>query len=110
MAYHNSRSIELFGIPPEELRSLNEAVKARTHPDDLWKIEKAIVEMSAQRDFESNEVEIRLLNQIGSVDMGAPIPRSLYQGRGWSVGTGIARHAGSDGTHHGGKGDGPAAR
>ena len=64
VAYQNSRSVDLFGIPPEELISLKDVIRIRAHPDDVCKIERAVAEMSALMDYETNEVEVRLLNQI----------------------------------------------
>jgi PAS domain S-box-containing protein len=62
--YHNPRSIDLLGYIPEDMSSISEVIKNRVHSDDAWKIDKAISEMRDLKDYETNEVEIRLLNHM----------------------------------------------
>ena len=64
MAYHNPRSIDLLGHVPENMSSITDVIKTRVHPEDAWKISKAISEMDDLKDYETNEVEIRLLNHM----------------------------------------------
>ncbi len=64
VVYQNSRGIELFGLPPEELRSLRDAIRRRGHPEDIWKFEKAVAEMPILMDYETNEIEVRLRNRV----------------------------------------------
>ncbi len=64
MAYHNPRSTDLLGHVPEDMRSISEVIKARVHPEDAWKIAKATSEMRDLKDYETNEIEIRLLNHM----------------------------------------------
>jgi PAS domain S-box-containing protein len=65
IAFHNPRSIELFEFIPKEMKSISDFIKMKVHPDDISKIEKAIAEMPDLKDYETNEVEIRLLSQMG---------------------------------------------
>ncbi len=64
MVYHNPRSIDLLGHLPEDTKSISDLIKTRVHSDDAWKFEKAISEMRDLKDYETNEVEIRLLNHM----------------------------------------------
>jgi signal transduction histidine kinase/ligand-binding sensor protein len=64
MAYHNPRSIDLLGDLPEDMKSISDLIKTRVHSDDAWKINKAISEMHDLKDYETNEVEIRLLDHM----------------------------------------------
>ena len=64
IAYHNPRSIDLLSIFPEDRRTISEMIRTRVHADDAWKINKAIGEMRDLKDYETNEVEIRLLDHM----------------------------------------------
>ena len=64
IAYHNPRGIDLLSIIPDDRRSITDMISTRVHADDAWKINKAIGEMRDLKDYETNEVEIRLLDHM----------------------------------------------
>jgi PAS domain S-box-containing protein len=64
ISYHNPRSIDLLGYLPEDWKTISDGIKTRIHSDDAWKMEKAISEMRGLKDYETNEVEIRLLDHM----------------------------------------------
>ena len=65
IAYNNPQSADLLGYLPEDLKSISDVIKTRVHSDDVWKMDKGISEIHNLKDYETNEVEIRILNHMG---------------------------------------------